>query len=102
MIRKSQLVLLVTLGLAQAGAQQADDYRGGWRTDGGEAHTYEFSIHGDQVAASTARTVRMPRRWLSSTVRSDPPGFASLSRTSIPTEPRHTAIRRLHASITLA
>ncbi len=49
MIRKSQLVLLVTFGLAQAGAQQADDYRGGWRTDGGEAHTYEFSIRGDKV-----------------------------------------------------
>jgi hypothetical protein len=49
MMRKSQLVLLVTLGLAQAGAQQADDYRGAWRTDGGEAHTYEFSIRGDQV-----------------------------------------------------
>jgi hypothetical protein len=27
-------------------AQNADDYRGGWRTDGGEAHTYEFSIRG--------------------------------------------------------
>ena len=23
-----------------------DDYRGGWRTDSGEAHTYEFSIRG--------------------------------------------------------
>ena len=27
----------------------ADDYRGGWRTDQGEAHTYEFSIRGDDV-----------------------------------------------------
>jgi hypothetical protein len=27
----------------------ADDYRGGWRTDKGEAHTYEFSIRGDNV-----------------------------------------------------
>jgi len=25
------------------------DYRGGWRTDQGEAHTYEFSIRGDTV-----------------------------------------------------
>ncbi len=30
-------------------AQNADDYRGGWRTDKGEAHTYEFSIRGDTV-----------------------------------------------------
>src|SRR5579871_4403156 len=30
-------------------AQTADDYRGGWRTDQGEAHTFEFSIRGDQV-----------------------------------------------------
>ena len=30
-------------------AQTADDYRGGWRTDSGEPHTYEFSIRGDQV-----------------------------------------------------
>src|SRR6187549_4292122 len=32
-----------------AAAQNADDYRGGWRTDGGEAHTYEFSIRGTTV-----------------------------------------------------
>jgi hypothetical protein len=38
------------LGLVPAAvAQTADDYRGGWRTDQGEAHTYEFSIRGDQV-----------------------------------------------------
>lgn len=30
-------------------AAEADDYRGGWRTDSGEAHTYEFSIRGNQV-----------------------------------------------------
>jgi hypothetical protein len=29
--------------------QDGDDYRGGWRTDKGEAHTYEFSIRGDKV-----------------------------------------------------
>jgi hypothetical protein len=34
---------------ASAPAQNADDYRGGWRTDSGEAHTYEFSIRGDKV-----------------------------------------------------
>ena len=32
-----------------AAGQDADDYRGGWRTDGGEAHTYEFSIRGTTV-----------------------------------------------------
>jgi hypothetical protein len=45
-------ILLITGLLASiqaASAQNADDYRGGWRTDQGEAHTYEFSIRGDQV-----------------------------------------------------
>ncbi len=32
-----------------ATAENADDYRGGWRTDSGEAHTYEFSIRGTAV-----------------------------------------------------
>jgi hypothetical protein len=32
-----------------AAAQNADDYRGGWRTDSGDPHSYEFSIRGDQV-----------------------------------------------------
>src|SRR4029450_14079972 len=32
-----------------AAAQNADDYRGGWRTDAGDAHTYQFSIRGDKV-----------------------------------------------------
>jgi len=32
-----------------AAAQNADDYRGGWRTDAGDPHTYQFSIRGDQV-----------------------------------------------------
>src|SRR5215472_4116720 len=41
---------LLLLGLAcAAAAQDADDYRGGWRTDAGEAHTYQFSIRGDKV-----------------------------------------------------
>lgn len=30
-------------------AQTADDYRGGWRTDGGEPHTFEFSIRDNKV-----------------------------------------------------
>src|SRR5215469_10858921 len=32
-----------------AAAEDADDYRGGWRTAKGEAHVYEFSIRGDKV-----------------------------------------------------
>jgi hypothetical protein len=32
-----------------AAAQDADDYRGGWRTERGEAHTHEFSIRGHLV-----------------------------------------------------
>ena len=39
-----------TVAVAQvAAAENADDYRGGWRTDSGEAHTYEFSIRGTAV-----------------------------------------------------
>ncbi|MBI4522071.1 MAG: hypothetical protein HY701_14635 [Gemmatimonadetes bacterium] len=46
-----QIVMLVAVLLfARAAAgQNADDYRGGWRTDRGEAHTYEFSIRGATV-----------------------------------------------------
>jgi len=40
---------LLAVSAALAAAQDADDYRGGWRTDQGEAHTYEFSIRGDKV-----------------------------------------------------
>lgn len=43
-------MLFLVLAVAPAvAAQTADDYRGGWRTDGGEAHTYEFSIRGTAV-----------------------------------------------------
>ena len=43
-------MLVAVPALAQAAAgQNADDYRGGWRTDSGEAHTYEFSIRGTTV-----------------------------------------------------
>jgi hypothetical protein len=51
MHRVPALVLLVAfLSVATVAAgQSADDYRGGWRTDGGEAHTYEFSIRGTVV-----------------------------------------------------
>src|SRR5262245_8821942 len=47
---KSVVMLFVVLAFATAAAGQgADDYRGGWRTDSGEAHTYEFSIRGATV-----------------------------------------------------
>ena len=44
------LILVAVLAFARAAAGQgADDYRGGWRTDAGEAHTYQFSIRGTTV-----------------------------------------------------
>jgi hypothetical protein len=47
---KTVAILVAVLAFAQiASAQNADDYRGGWRTDSGEAHTYQFSIRGDKV-----------------------------------------------------
>jgi hypothetical protein len=49
-MKRLGLLLVAAFGLSvSAIAQNADDYRGGWRTDGGEPHTYEFSIRGDQV-----------------------------------------------------
>src|SRR5204863_3418073 len=46
---KPMMLIAALAFAAAAAAQDADDYRGGWRTDGGEAHTYEFSIRGDKV-----------------------------------------------------
>jgi hypothetical protein len=44
---KHVIMLIAVLAVAPAVAgQDADDYRGGWRTDSGEAHVYEFSIRG--------------------------------------------------------
>src|SRR5688572_32029146 len=44
------IVVVVLLGSAQAAiAQTADRYRGGWRTDDADPHTYEFSIRGERV-----------------------------------------------------
>ena len=49
-VMKKVVVLMAVLAFARvAAAQNPDDYRGGWRTDGGEAHTYEFSIRGKTV-----------------------------------------------------
>jgi hypothetical protein len=47
---KTLIALALVLAFAvTASAQNPDDYRGGWRTDSGEAHTYEFSIRGSTV-----------------------------------------------------
>jgi hypothetical protein len=47
---KQVVMLVAVLAFARAAAgQNADDYRDGWRTDSGEAHTYEFSIRGATV-----------------------------------------------------
>ena len=47
---KHVMMLIAVLAVAPAVAgQDADDYRGGWRTDSGEAHVYEFSIRGTTV-----------------------------------------------------
>jgi hypothetical protein len=47
---KQIMMLIAVLAFARAAAGQgADDYRGGWRTDAGEPHTYEFSIRGTTV-----------------------------------------------------
>src|SRR5262245_11970841 len=44
------MLLVIVLAISPlAAAQDADNYRGGWRTDSGEAHIYEFSIRGTTV-----------------------------------------------------
>jgi hypothetical protein len=48
-MRRMVLVIAVLAVARATAAQSADDYRGGWRTDGGEPHTYEFSIRGTTV-----------------------------------------------------
>lgn len=47
---KTFIALMALLGLAQgAMAQGADDYRGGWRTESGDPHIYQFAIRGEEV-----------------------------------------------------
>jgi hypothetical protein len=48
-MRQVVMLVLVLAVARTAAGQGADDYRGGWRTDAGEAHTYEFSIRGATV-----------------------------------------------------
>jgi hypothetical protein len=48
-MKRALLLLTLVLCARGAAAQDADHYRGGWRTDAGEAHTYEFSIRGSVV-----------------------------------------------------
>lgn len=40
---------MAAFGAVPALAEGADYYRGGWRTDGGEPHVYQFVIRGEQV-----------------------------------------------------
>src|SRR5690606_30105899 len=40
----------VALAAAPAFAEEADWYRGGWRTDAGEPHVYQFVIRGSEVS----------------------------------------------------
>ena len=48
-MRKLILIIVLLAGTQTASAQNADRYRGGWRTDDSDPHTYEFSIRGDRV-----------------------------------------------------
>jgi hypothetical protein len=48
-VKEVVIVIAVLAFAAAAAGQNADDYRSGWRTDGGEAHVYEFSIPGATV-----------------------------------------------------
>jgi hypothetical protein len=41
--------VVLLLGAQAAAAQSADSFRGGWRTDDADPHTYEFSIRGAEV-----------------------------------------------------
>jgi hypothetical protein len=43
------IVAVILVGASSAAAQSADRYRGGWRTDDSDPHTYEFSIRGERV-----------------------------------------------------
>src|SRR5690606_3005630 len=46
---KMLAALLAGASAVAASAEDADWYRGGWRTDGGEPHVYQFVIRGERV-----------------------------------------------------
>jgi hypothetical protein len=46
----STVFLVPVLAASPASAETADWYRGGWRTDGGEPHIYQFVIEGERVS----------------------------------------------------
>jgi len=48
-MKRLALILIWMSFVSYVFAQNADDYRGGWRTESGDPHTYEFSIRGEQV-----------------------------------------------------
>jgi hypothetical protein len=48
-MRISWLALLALAAAAPAGAESADYYRGGWRTEAGDPQVYEFVIRGSEV-----------------------------------------------------
>ncbi len=48
-MRYTVIVFILLAFSASAAAETADDYRGGWRTENGEPHIYQFSIRGEQV-----------------------------------------------------
>ena len=47
---RSIAFIAATLAACPASAEDADWYRGGWRTDGGEPHVYQFVIEGEKVS----------------------------------------------------
>jgi hypothetical protein len=51
-IRSIGFIAALTVSSAAA-AESADYYRGGWRTDGGEPHIYQFAIEGQKVFGYT-------------------------------------------------
>jgi hypothetical protein len=48
-VRLSWVAVAAALAASSAAAEDADWYRGGWRTDGGEPNVYQFVIEGSKV-----------------------------------------------------
>ena len=80
------MILGLLLAAAQtAAAQSADRYRGGWRTDDSDPHTYEFSIRGERVRGIYCTLCSDARRWRLSTARWVRTASRSSSHTCGPT-----------------